>query len=171
MRNASRALFGLGLLGSSVWLGCSRAEPDVGQPPTLTSGIPSTHLPPLRQRLVDEASRRVPVPLTTEQVFGALEKDGVTLDKKAQQTASPHYASYCMTAHTGAKVHLTVCEHESEERAEENVKAIRLVDRPERTIVKNGRTTLLTRRDLNNDSEAPLIDRIVHSFEQLGRQD
>lgn len=167
--------------GTAACSGCSETSPPVvSKEPdpsvsrakgaiarTATSG----RFAPLRQRLAEEASHRIEVPLKTDEVFAALEKDGIMLERKRQQTASPHFASYCMSARTGVKVHVTVCEHESEERAEENVKAIQRVERPERKIVKNGQTTLLTRRDLNDDSETPLVEKVIRVFEQMNGAD
>lgn len=122
----------------------------------------------MRLRLDEEASARPPVPLRVEASFDAFEKDGIKLERKRQQLGTPYLASFCMSAHTGVKVQLTVCEHESEERADENVKALQKLERPERRVVKNGTTTLLIRRDLNNEAEAPLVDKLVRAFEHLG---
>lgn len=171
MRFSFRAWVLLACCGLPACSGCSDKKDQASKEPAraFPTALPSAagRFAPLRQRLVEEAEHRVAVPLKTEDIFAALEKDGVALERKRQQTASPHFASYCMSAHAGVKVHVTVCEHESDERAEENVKSIQRVERPERKIVKNGQTSLLVRRDLNNDAEAPLVDKILHVFEQL----
>ncbi len=118
-----------------------------------------------RQRLEQEAKDRPAVPLKAEDVLAVFEKDGIVLDRKRQQLASPHLARYCTSAHTGEKVQLTVCEHESVERAEEHVKATQKLERPECRIARNETTTVLARRDLNSDVEAPLVDRVFRAFE------
>lgn len=145
---------------------CEQKNEAAGSAHAMPAGRASVAAP-FHQRLEAEARGRPPVALTAEEALAAIERDGVPLDRKRQQLASPHQASYCMSAHAGIKVQLTVCEHESEERAEEHVKATNKLERPERRIAKNATTTLLARHDLNNDSEAPLVTKALRAFEQL----
>jgi hypothetical protein len=172
MRAAPGLLFGVAFaFACSACSGCDGAEAaKVTSSTSHVRPLTSQHGPTIsgfRQRLEEEAKTRPQVPLKAEQVFASLEKEGVVLDRKRQQMASPHLARYCMSAHTGQKVQITVCEHESDERAEEHVKATQRLERPERRIAKNGTTTTLTRRDLNNDVEAPMVDKILRTFEAM----
>ncbi len=171
MRAACSLVFGVCL---AVLSGCSGCESgDAANPDREASSaraLASTRVPSIsgfRQRLAQEAEQRQVVALPVEDVFASLEKAGVALDRTRQQMASPHFARFCMRAHTGKRVQITVCEHDSDERADENVNATRTLERPERRIAKNATTTLLARRDLNDDVEAPVVERIMRTFETL----
>ena len=175
----SRCVFGAALVLLSGCSGCHETGPaPSGEPSVVTPrghkqlsrlgvGDGGVGFLAMRQRLEEQASNRPKAPLPPEAVLAAYEKAEVALDRKRQQLATPFMASFCMSAHAGNKVKLTVCEHESLERAEENVKALQKLERPERRIAKNGTTTLLVRRDLNDDSEAALVDKLVRIFDGL----
>lgn len=161
--------------------GCSSCERDENAKPEsqlqgrlkdrmvrpLASAMHGPSISGFKQRLEQEAKDRTAVPLPAETVFAAFKKDGVGLERERQQMASPHAAKYCLSAHAGQKVQVTVCEHESVEGAKEHVSATQKLERPERRVARNGTTTVLTRRDLNNDVEAPLVDKIMRAFEAL----
>jgi hypothetical protein len=175
MSGASRIFFGLCL---AALCGCSRCDDQPEKPKPDRAALPRERVRALssargpalsgfRGRLEQESKDRPAVPLKAEDVLAAFEKDGIVLDRKRQQMASPHFARYCMSAHTGEKVQITVCEHESAERADEHVAATQKLERPERRIAKSGTTTVLTRRDLNNDAEGPVVDKIMRSFEAM----
>lgn len=184
MQVAPKLLFQLPVLALGLALvpgcsGCDKHEqvtselpsPNRQLRPVASGAMRRQALGGFRQRLEEEAQNRPPAPLKAEDILAAIEKDGVVLDRKRQQMASPHFAKYCMSAHTGTKVQLTVCEHESEERAAENVTSTQKLERPERRIAKNGMTTLLVRRELSNDSETPLVEKILRSYERIGQAD
>lgn len=176
MSVASRLCFGVLLVvlpGCSSCEGAEKAKPEVESSPNgralrpLGSAMRGPSISGFRQRLEQEAKDRVPVPLKAEDVLATFERNGVALDRKRQQMASPHFAKFCLSAHAGEKVQITVCEHETEDRAEENVKATQRLERPERRIARSGTTTLLLRRDLNSDVEVPLVDKLIRSFEAI----
>ena len=121
-----------------------------------------------RGRLENEAKTRPEVPIKAEEVLAALEKDGITLERKRQQLASSQHASYCLGTRTGKRIQITVCEYASVEQAEESVKRTQKLERPERRIERLGQLTLLTRRGLNQDEDAPLVDKVFTTFLALG---
>lgn len=120
-----------------------------------------------KQRLEEEAKARTDVPLKADAVLAELEKQNIPLERKRQQLAASHLARYCMSGHAGQRVQITVCEHESEERAEEYVKNTQKLERPERRIARIGVTSMLIRRDITSEDEVPLVERAFKAFESL----
>lgn len=120
------------------------------------------------ERMKEEADARVAVTFTAERVFEKLEGDGISLDRKRQALAKSSQARYCMTAHAGNKIQVTVCEHEDELQAQAYVTKVEELARPERRATRRESTSLTVRRGLKGDEQdLPLVDKINASFAAL----
>jgi hypothetical protein len=91
------------------------------QPGTTASGI---DLSKLGGQLKKEAENRPKGVITSEQVFDALDKAGVTTSRRQQILALSAGAAYCADARTDKGPAVVVCEYTSAAEAEQNLKLI-----------------------------------------------
>jgi hypothetical protein len=153
---------------------CSH-EPNHTPPPApasapITQGVPgSQDLAPLQQlgaRLSEEKSHR-PEAKTSDRLFDALGKQGITLASHHQVLATTAAASYCDLGVTGDAIAIAVCEYDSAAAA---AKGKQLMDEryaklvPDAVRTVHGSTLVTV---ANARAHADVRDRVIHTFMTL----
>ena len=135
-------------------------------PGTTASGI---NLAGLTGELKKEAEHRPKGAVTVEQVFDALEKQGIKPEQKQQLVALSGAASYCADARVGGGVIVVVCEYENPEHAMRGKEAIekrynKAVSKD--TIRKINGATMITVVSAD-PAQSNRVDQIVSTFSAL----
>jgi hypothetical protein len=147
--------------------GCKKdesASKDAGHQPVTSPNLP------LGEKLTFEAQHRPAGAVTADQVYAALDQQGIAITEKQQHVAAPFLAQYCLGAHGPAGIALSVCEFSSEEAAvagkKESETALSSV--PNRTLAQKGKTVITVREPQPpTDESKALRERIVAAFMAL----
>lgn len=120
------------------------------------------------ERFAHEASKRPTGTPRVEDVLKAITDGGIKTRDVLQHLGSPFGAEYCVGLKAGKDVHASVCEYTDQKKAEENrVASMRDLKVPNRTIYRNGATTLTIRVGTPNDEENALAQKMLAAFNSV----
>jgi len=107
--------------------------------------------------------------IKTEDVVDAFTKAGATVRDQKQHLGSSFKARYCMGVKTGEDIHISICEYDNEKIAEEGkeTSAKLFAKVPNRTLHRNGQTTLTMRLGQNTPADQVLAKKLVEAFNGL----
>ncbi len=150
-----------------VALGACKAEPRAPAPPPAVKTSPAL---PLGEKLDYEAKHRLPVRVTVERAFEALEAMQLPLTEKRQHVASPFLARYCAGALGPGGVAFSLCEFESGAAAHAGMLEAQaaLSSIPHRVLIVNGESVLTIREpDPPTAASTETRSKAAAAFERL----
>lgn len=105
--------------------------------------------------------------IKVEAAYAAFQRDGVPIDTMRQHLARPYGARYCVGAHAGPTVVVSVCEYVDAEAARAGAEMSRKIVLENREIRVNQATTLTVREQEKNPAADETSKKLFDSFAKL----